>query len=32
VNNLRRLGRDPADIEAIVCSHGHFDHATGLSG
>jgi 7,8-dihydropterin-6-yl-methyl-4-(beta-D-ribofuranosyl)aminobenzene 5'-phosphate synthase len=30
--NLRRLGRDPADIEAIVCSHGHFDHATGLSG
>ena len=30
--NLRRLGQDPADIEAIVCSHGHFDHATGLSG
>lgn len=30
--NLRRLGKDPADIEAIVCSHGHFDHATGLSG
>jgi 7,8-dihydropterin-6-yl-methyl-4-(beta-D-ribofuranosyl)aminobenzene 5'-phosphate synthase len=30
--NLRCLGRDPADIEAIVCSHGHFDHATGLSG
>jgi 7,8-dihydropterin-6-yl-methyl-4-(beta-D-ribofuranosyl)aminobenzene 5'-phosphate synthase len=30
--NLRRLGRDPAGIEAIVCSHGHFDHATGLSG
>ena len=30
--NLRRPGRDPADIEAIVCSHGHFDHATGLSG
>jgi 7,8-dihydropterin-6-yl-methyl-4-(beta-D-ribofuranosyl)aminobenzene 5'-phosphate synthase len=30
--NLRRLGRDPADIEAIVCSHGHFDHTTGLSG
>ena len=31
-DNLRRLGRDPAGIEAIVCSHGHFDHATGLSG
>ena len=30
--NLRRLGEDPADIEAIVCSHGHFDHTTGLSG
>jgi len=32
VDNLRRLGRDPADIEAIVCSHGHFDHTIGLSG
>ena len=31
-DNLRRLGRDPAGIDAIVCSHGHFDHATGLSG
>ncbi len=30
--NLRRLGRDLADIETIVCSHGHFDHTTGLSG
>ncbi|HEX6419691.1 MAG TPA: MBL fold metallo-hydrolase [Acidimicrobiales bacterium] len=30
--NLRRIGRDPGDIEAIVCSHGHFDHTTGLSG
>ena len=30
--NLRRLGKDPADIEVIVCSHGHFDHTTGLSG
>ena len=30
--NLRRLGKDPAGIEAIVCSHGHFDHTTGLSG
>jgi len=32
VDNLLRLGRDPAGIEAIVCSHGHFDHTTGLSG
>lgn len=32
VENLRRLGQDPGDIEVIVCSHGHFDHATGLSG
>ena len=31
-DNLLRLGRDPAGIEAIVCSHGHFDHTTGLSG
>ena len=30
--NLRRLGCDLAGIEAIVCSHGHFDHTTGLSG
>jgi 7,8-dihydropterin-6-yl-methyl-4-(beta-D-ribofuranosyl)aminobenzene 5'-phosphate synthase len=30
--NLRRLGRDPAGIEAIICSHGHFDHTIGLSG
>ncbi len=32
VENLRRLGVDPGDIEVIVCSHGHFDHTTGLSG
>jgi 7,8-dihydropterin-6-yl-methyl-4-(beta-D-ribofuranosyl)aminobenzene 5'-phosphate synthase len=32
VNNLRRLGADPGDLEVIVCSHGHFDHTTGLSG
>jgi 7,8-dihydropterin-6-yl-methyl-4-(beta-D-ribofuranosyl)aminobenzene 5'-phosphate synthase len=32
VENLLRLGQDPARIEAIVCSHGHFDHTTGLSG
>ena len=32
VENLRRLGQDPARIEAVVCSHGHFDHTAGLSG
>ncbi len=32
VENLRRLGKDIADMEAIVCSHGHFDHTAGLSG
>src|ERR1022692_917113 len=32
VENMRRLDQDPGDIEAIVCSHGHFDHTTGLSG
>jgi 7,8-dihydropterin-6-yl-methyl-4-(beta-D-ribofuranosyl)aminobenzene 5'-phosphate synthase len=30
--NMRRLDVDPAAIEAIVCSHGHFDHTTGLDG
>ena len=30
--NLRRLEIDPGSIEAIVCSHGHFDHTTGLDG
>jgi 7,8-dihydropterin-6-yl-methyl-4-(beta-D-ribofuranosyl)aminobenzene 5'-phosphate synthase len=32
VENMRRLGVDPRSIEAIVCSHGHFDHTTGLDG
>jgi len=32
VENMRRLDVDPGSIEAIVCSHGHFDHATGLEG
>ena len=27
--NMRRLDIDPSSIEAIVCSHGHFDHTTG---
>ena len=32
VENMRRLDVDPASIEAIVVSHGHFDHTTGLDG
>ena len=30
--NMRRLGIDPSLIEAIVCSHGHFDHTAGIDG
>jgi 7,8-dihydropterin-6-yl-methyl-4-(beta-D-ribofuranosyl)aminobenzene 5'-phosphate synthase len=32
VENMRRLDINPADIQAIVCSHGHFDHTAGLAG
>ena len=32
VENMRRLEIDPSSIEAIVCSHGHFDHTTGIDG
>ncbi len=32
VANMGRLGLDPASVEAVVCSHGHFDHTTGLDG
>jgi 7,8-dihydropterin-6-yl-methyl-4-(beta-D-ribofuranosyl)aminobenzene 5'-phosphate synthase len=30
--NMRRLQVDPSGIEVIICSHGHFDHTTGLDG
>ncbi len=30
--NMRRLDVDPSSIEAIVCSHGHFDHTAGIDG
>ncbi len=32
VENMRRLDIDPGSVEAIVCSHGHFDHTTGIDG
>jgi 7,8-dihydropterin-6-yl-methyl-4-(beta-D-ribofuranosyl)aminobenzene 5'-phosphate synthase len=31
-DNMRRLGVAPGDIEAVVLSHGHSDHVTGLDG
>jgi 7,8-dihydropterin-6-yl-methyl-4-(beta-D-ribofuranosyl)aminobenzene 5'-phosphate synthase len=32
VENMRRLGLAPADVEVIVLSHGHWDHVTGMEG
>ncbi|MFD0855692.1 MBL fold metallo-hydrolase, partial [Actinomadura adrarensis] len=32
VTNADRLGIDLGDIHSVVLSHGHFDHAGGLSG
>ncbi len=32
VENMRRLGVSPADIEVVVLSHGHWDHVTGIEG
>jgi 7,8-dihydropterin-6-yl-methyl-4-(beta-D-ribofuranosyl)aminobenzene 5'-phosphate synthase len=31
-HNIDRLGVDAGDIELVVLSHGHFDHAGGLEG
>ncbi len=32
VENMRRLGIAPAEIEVVVLSHGHWDHVTGIEG
>src|SRR3954447_4396961 len=32
VENMRRLGLSPRDVEAVVLSHGHFDHVGGMAG
>ena len=30
VNNLRRLGVDPQEIELVLLTHGHWDHIASL--
>jgi 7,8-dihydropterin-6-yl-methyl-4-(beta-D-ribofuranosyl)aminobenzene 5'-phosphate synthase len=32
LTNAGRLGADLSQIQAVVLSHGHFDHAGGLAG
>src|SRR5579863_321828 len=32
MRNMSFLDIDPGSIEAIVCSHGHFDHTAGIDG
>jgi metallo-beta-lactamase class B len=31
LDNVRRVGFDPADIEVLIASHAHFDHVGGLA-
>jgi 7,8-dihydropterin-6-yl-methyl-4-(beta-D-ribofuranosyl)aminobenzene 5'-phosphate synthase len=32
VENMRRLGLSPQEIDIVVLSHGHWDHTTGMHG
>jgi 7,8-dihydropterin-6-yl-methyl-4-(beta-D-ribofuranosyl)aminobenzene 5'-phosphate synthase len=32
VENMRRLELSPREVEAVVLSHGHFDHVGGMEG
>src|SRR3954447_8241503 len=32
LENMRRLELSPQDVEAVVLSHGHFDHVGGMAG
>lgn len=31
IDNIRRLGFDPADLAFVIVTHGHFDHAGGAA-
>jgi metallo-beta-lactamase class B len=31
LDNMRRVGFEPADIEVLIASHAHFDHVGGLA-
>jgi metallo-beta-lactamase class B len=31
IDNVRRMGFDPEDIEVLIASHAHFDHVGGLA-